>query len=125
MPILLDHLARPYPDRVRDGIARVFETRDAAFAWDDVRRFYEAEPAGTETKDGLAAALNVMCDPSRLEELLALARDPAHGDSRILLIDALRRYRQPAAKAALREFASDPVLGTEATAILSGRPRNR
>jgi len=58
LPILLKHLSRPYPDRVREGIARALAVRgDAAFAWDELCQLYDQEPAGTDAKEGIAVAL--------------------------------------------------------------------
>lgn len=78
LPVLLIHLSRPYPDRVREGIARALAVRDARFAWETLVRLYRDEPAGTDAKDGLAVALAAVSD----DEVVALARDAVHGDSR-------------------------------------------
>jgi len=122
LPILLEHLGRPYPDRVREGIARALAVgRDARFGWETLVRLYRDEPAGNDAKDGLAAALAAVSDDDVVDELVSLARDPAHGESRILLLLGLKRSRAPRARAALEEFAGDPVLGQEARALLSGR----
>lgn len=117
IPILLEHLRRPYPDRVRDGIARGLGRREARPVWDELVALYVEENAGTETKDGLAATLGAIADRSRLDQVLGLMRDERHGGSRILLISALTRLRS---RALLEEFVEDPVLGKEARHRLSG-----
>jgi hypothetical protein len=67
LPILLEHLGKPYPDRVREGIARALAVRgDARFAWPTLVRLYRDEPPGTDAKDGLAVALAAISDRSTL-----------------------------------------------------------
>lgn len=118
LPILLAHLGRPYPDRVREGIARALAVRDAKFAWGDLIKLYRHEKVGTGAKDGLAVALAAASDDSSVDDVIALARDPVHGDSRLLLLRGLARSRVPEAHSALEEFTQDPVLGEEASALL-------
>lgn len=120
LPILLEHLQRRYPDRVREGIARTLAVRDAEFGWVTLVRLYREEEAGTDAKDGLAVALAAASDGEVVDEVISLARDRAHGGSRLLLLRGLKRSRAPQARAALEEFADDPVLGQEARALLSG-----
>jgi hypothetical protein len=122
LPILLEHLERPYPDRVREGIARALAVgRDAKFAWRRLVALYRDEPVGTDAKDGLAVALAAVSDDDVVDELVGLARDAVHGESRILLLRGLKRSRAPQARAALEEFSGDPVLGEQAGLLLSGR----
>jgi hypothetical protein len=86
LPILLEHLQRPYPDRVREGIARALAVRDAKLGWDTLTRLYRQEKAGTDAKDGLAAALAATVTSETVDELIGLVRDPPHGESRLLLL---------------------------------------
>jgi aminopeptidase N len=117
LPILVAHLERGYPPRVREGIARALAVRDARFAWGTLVRLYREEEAGTDAKAGLAVALAAAADGDVLDEVIALARDSRHGQSRVLLLAALRRLR---AQAALQELADDPVMGQEARRLLRG-----
>lgn len=121
LPILLKHLGRPYPDRVREGIARALAVRDAKFGWERLIRLYRDEPTASEAKDGLAVALAAVADDDLVEDIISLARDLAHGESRILLLRGLARSRVPQARAALEELSGDPMLGQEARALLSDR----
>ena len=68
-------------------------------------------------KDGLACALSVAVTDETLGELIALARDRSHGESRILLLSALRkrRFKNPLARTAIEELANDPELQKEIT----------
>jgi len=122
LPILLEHVGRPYPDAVRDGIARALAVGpDAKFGWDHLVELYRAEPAGTGAKDGLAVALSAIADSETVEEVVELVGDPVHGTSRIFFLQTLKRLRDPLARTALKDAASDPVLGLEARAQLKGR----
>ncbi len=116
LPVLLDHLGRDYPDRVREGMARALAVRgDAAFAWATLLRLYRQEPAGTDAKDGLAVALPAVAAGSELNELIELAADARHGESRILLIGGISRLRSAEAREALDRLADDPVVGSRST----------
>ena len=126
LPVLLEHLPRPYPGRVREGIARALAVPEARFAWDLYTRYYREEPDGG-VKEGMAAAIAVMGrTEERINEVIALARDRRNGQSRILLLRALSRSRDPRARAALVELQADPELMPEITAILRRlKPRKR
>jgi hypothetical protein len=76
------------------------------------------EESEKRTKSGLAVALANIADDKVIDELISLARDPQHGVSRVLLLDALRRSRLPQARKALMEFGSDQLLQKEAQQIL-------
>ncbi len=121
LPILLEHLERAYPDRVREGIARALAVRDAKFGWETLTRLYRQEVAGTDAKDGLAAAIAAVADDEVIDQVIGLARDATHGDSRLLLLRALARSKDPQARGALEEFAEDPALTGEGQRLLSGR----
>jgi len=124
LPVLLDHLGRDYPDPVREGIARALAVRgDAAFAWATLLRLYRQEPAGTDAKDGLAVALAAVATGRELNELIELAADARHGESRILVIGGISRLRSAEARQALDRLADDPVVGTEVRRRLKHRKR--
>jgi hypothetical protein len=118
LPILLDHLQRPYPDRVREGIARALAVPDAKFGWDVLTRLYRQEPKGTDAKDGLAVALAATADDEVVDDLMLLADDTRHGKSRVLLLSALARSDDERARAALGELQADPELAAEAQRLL-------
>lgn len=123
LPVLLEHLGRRYPDRVREGIARALAVgRDAMFGWDRLVHLYRDEPAGSDAKDGIAVALAAICDDDVVDELIELARDAEHGESRILLLRALKRSRASQARLELERMAADPVLGQQARALHTDRP---
>jgi hypothetical protein len=123
IPLLLDHLRREYPDAIREGIARALgipATR--ALGWrilvDEYRR---TENRNNRVKDGLAVALAGASDDSVLHELIELAKDKDHGDSRILLLLGIKRSRRPEARQATNELAHDPQLSKEIKFWRKGR----
>ncbi|WP_019866746.1 hypothetical protein [Methylovulum miyakonense] len=128
IPILLKHLQKPYSDRTREGIARALSIRYPVVraAWPILVKEYCNTPEGwgivapddtvnvkLGAKDGLACALCVAVTDETLEEFINLVKDPANGDSRILLLKPLRKSKNPLAKMVLEELASDPVFAKE------------
>lgn len=114
VPILLRHLALPYSDHIREGIARSLAIPDAKDAWPIFVEEYRKAPEGVEdgiargAKVGLACALNATVDSERMDELISLVKDKTLGETRVVLLHALRRSRLAVAKKALQEVADDP-----------------
>lgn len=118
VPILLAHLPRPYPAAVREGIARALAVRETkAPGWNVLTRLYIDEPED-RVKCGLAVAIAAAADDEVIGEVIALARDPRHGSSRLLLLRALERSADPRARAALMNLGTDPDLTKEIQVIL-------
>jgi hypothetical protein len=119
LPTLLKHLLLPYPDRIREGIARALAVKDATFAWPILVAEYCKAPIGMEdglrmcAKDGLAAALSAIATEAVMKDLIALTKESSLGSSRILLLSALRKSKNPLAEKALQELANDPELSKE------------
>ena len=119
IPVLLKHLTWTYSDPIREGIARALAVPDAREAWPLLVAEYRKAPSGEENglklgaKSGLAAALSAICTDGVIEELVALAKDRSHGNSRLLLLNALRKSKSAVAKKAIGELASDPDLEKE------------
>ena len=124
LPILIDHLQRSYPSRVREGIARALATSQSKCAWEVLTRLFREESA-EDAKDGLAVAIAAAADNEVIEDVISLARDRTQGPSRLLLLRALERSKDPRAQAALIELESDPELETQIKIILRGRKRRR
>jgi hypothetical protein len=117
LPILLRHLPRDYPDAVREGIARALATPVAHFGWPIFVELFRKE-VSKRAKDGLAVAITANADDSVIGELIELASDPKHGSSRVLLLRALERSKDPRARAALERLASDSDVAKEVAVIL-------
>lgn len=122
--ILLDHVRRPYPARVREGIARALAVPAAKFGWSALKRLYSDEQ-DHEVKDALAVALAAIADAEVIDEVIALARDGRHGASRLLLLSALERSSDPRARPALMELGTDAELEREVQVILRRLDRKR
>lgn len=126
LPILLEHLDRPYPDRVREGIARALAVRDAQFGIGELIRLYRAEPVGTNAKDGLAAAIGGSAGDDLIDDVIDLATDPSNGTNRVLMLDAIARSSAPQAQAALKKIVrEDSSIGDEARTLLRRSRRKR
>jgi len=124
VPVLADHLQRPYSPGTRDGIARALAIREAKSEWDLLTRLYREEK-NERVKDGLAAAVAAAADQEVIGDVIALARDRQYGPSRLLLLDALERSKDPRAHAALRELKDDPDLVKEIRVILRRLERRK
>jgi hypothetical protein len=126
LPILLEHIKRDYPDRIRDGIAGSLAVRSKRTElWPKVVALYKSEPDGTETKYGLASTLADLADGSTLDEVLALTDDPSNGASRGMLLAAVSRSRQPRALEALQRYVHDPEIAPQAKHLLKQKERYR
>jgi hypothetical protein len=115
LPILLEHLQKPYPDEEREGIARALAVRATrSIGWQIlVDEFCKTDVSNKRVKDALAVALGEASDDSVLTELISIARDKRHGESRVLLLSGIRRSKRPEAKKAIAELAKDPQLAKE------------
>lgn len=129
IPILLKHLLLPYSDAIRDGIARSLAVPEPEVkkAWPMLVAEYRKAPMGQGivapgdtkeyrlgVKDGLACALGANVTDETLAEYMSLVRDRSLGESRVLLLYAIRRSKKPlikqAAKQAIADLEHDPDL---------------
>jgi hypothetical protein len=117
LPILLAHLERPYPDAIRDGVARAMAIPAARFAWPVLVKLFRQEQQESRTKQGLAVALSNIADDELLDELINLIRDPQNGMSRALLLRALEVSHRSDKRKVLMEFGGDPLLHREVQEI--------
>ncbi|MDZ7578225.1 MAG: hypothetical protein U0904_08645 [Candidatus Nanopelagicales bacterium] len=122
LPVLLDHLERDYPDRVREGIARALAVKPAAAFWDRLKALYVAPETGPNTAMGLAAALAVTATEQTFDDLVELIKDPRNRN-RVLLLGELKRLGGPKGRSELEALVDDPMLGKEARHLLKSRKR--
>jgi hypothetical protein len=127
IPILLKHLQLPYPDRVREGIARALAVPEARSGWqilvDQFQR--DEDRSGLGAKAGLAAAIAAVADDNVLDDVIELLADPQHGQNRLLLVTAVARSSLPRAREALIALSSDPALADEIHKALRRPGRRR
>jgi hypothetical protein len=123
--ILFAHLDRPYPDKVREGIARALAVPESRSRWDQLvtRYLAEADTTATGVKWALHSAIAAAADGTVLDTLIRLACDRRHGRNRALFIDALARIDDPRARAALAELASDPDLAGDVQRVMPKQKR--
>lgn len=124
LPILLEHLQRPYPGPVREGIARALGVPEARFGWDVLIDLYRREQ-DVRAKDGLAVAIAGAAGDEVIADVIALASDRRQGPSRLLLLYALARSKDPRSRKALEDLETDPDLTKEVKVILRRKKRRR
>jgi hypothetical protein len=121
LPILMEHLERGgYPDRVTEGVARALAVQPAGVYWQRLRDLY-LHAEGPDATEGLAVALAASATSAHLDELLALLADESRGDTRIHFIGPTLKVGGPRGRQVVEALRSDPVLGKEATAQLTGQ----
>jgi hypothetical protein len=130
IPILLRHLVKPYSDITRATIARALASPEPKVrnAWPLLVEEYRKAPTGAGivapgdtavlsfgAKDGLACALSAAVSDKTLDELITLLKDTQNGESRLLLLEPLKRRRKKSAKIqqVLDELEHDPDLCRE------------
>jgi len=123
LPVLLDHLQRPYSDSIREGIARALAVpATRPIGWSTlVEEFRRTDATNKQVKDGLAVALAGASDDTVLADLVDLAKEKSHGSSRILLLLGIKRSKHPEAKQAVAELIRDRQLAKEINSWRKGR----
>jgi hypothetical protein len=125
IPILLEHMRKPYRGEVLERIGRALAVPETRHLWPTLVELYKVA-TDPHAKDGLALALreHAFKDKQLLDEIIALIKDPSNGPSRVLLVAVLSRSRQPHAKEVLYELRDDPDLYKEIAVRLKQFERN-
>jgi HEAT repeat protein len=117
IPVLLDHLGRDYPDRVREGVARALVVKEARVGWRKLVRAYldEENPPNPEEhanqlKWALHLAIAAAADESVVDELIKLAIDSRHEYHRLEFVEALACMKDPRARATVEELRGEEDL---------------
>jgi len=123
VPILLKHLMRPYPERVREGIARALAVPEARMGWETLLQAFRDETDTTTSgvKWALALALGAAATDEVLGDVLPLVRDLDLGRNRVPLLPALGRSNDARARQLLEELQNDETIAREVKKILSKR----
>jgi len=113
---LLEHLSKPYPERVREGIARALAVPEAHHGWPLLlAAFYKETDTTTQgVKWALACALGAAGTDDELAEVIRLVRDRSLGRNRAPLLQVLARSRRPEAHDLLEELQSEAELADDA-----------
>lgn len=111
LPILVRHLEKDYCDRNLEGIGRALAVPSSRAHWTKiVKKFREIDGAQfMGAKQGLAVAVAKAATRQTIGELIELLRDARHGNSRLLVLDGLKRFRGEDVSAALSELRQDPL----------------
>jgi len=124
LPILLNHLDKPYADRTLEGIARALAVKEArAIAWEAMLANLRSNDFKGDAASALVVAISAMARPEDLPRLIELIRDPSLGQKRIHLVRNLTRSRQKAARETLLHLRYDPDLEIEIAARLKRSAR--
>ena len=100
VPVLLEHLQRPYHNRIREGIARALTVPDArgSGAWEILRELKRSHSAvEKEFRWTLINALTVVADRSMFQEIESLTHDDRFKDQ--LLIKRILKRISPKRRA--------------------------
>ncbi len=126
IPILLEHLQRPYPGRIREGIARALAVREAKHAFHLLVRLWREEPDEPMTaKQGLACAASVTGFPEHLDEMIAMVRDRSLGMTRGFFFEPLEKANTRQAWAAIMAQGDDPEVAPGVRHLLKKRLRRQ
>jgi hypothetical protein len=122
IPVLLDHLQRLYPARVREGIARALAVPEARRGWNVLLDSFlqEEDQTAQGPKWALACALGAAADDDVLTDVIDLLQDRRHGENRIPLLAALAGSQRPSARLKLLELRGDPDLAADVERLLNG-----
>lgn len=132
VPILIEHLKRPYPDHVAGALAAAVAVPGAEPNWESLKSLYRAE-SRILPKEQLAYAMAVSAPDAKIDELIDLVRDPSNGVSRFYLLAAFdgtasgyRASRQARFAEVVDDLRSDPDLRRAIEGLRwSSRPRQR
>jgi len=116
VPVLLDHLRRPYSERTKEGIARALAVPEAEEGWDILLELFESNPDTHPNghKWAVGVALGVIArETGRHQEALRLLRDKRHGENRSALLEAIAFAKDKSVRPLISEFADDPELGED------------
>ena len=121
IPVLLDHLPRPYPSRIREGIVRALAAPEANVGWRQLVDAFKNERA-TDPKFALAIAVGGASSDADISELADLVRHHAEGVVRVPLLWGLMKSSDPRAAKVLKEMQRDPDLAPQVKQARRERP---
>ena len=117
-------MRRDYSERTLDDIGHALPFKPATKWWDEFKGLYLATTSAA-VRDRLAAAMSQCAVKKNYDDLLAFSEKAELGASRIYFLRPINRIGnrvEPGkGRAVIERLANDPILGTEATAILQGK----
>lgn len=127
VPVLLAHLNRPYPERVREGIARALAVVEARIGWATLLKTFREDTnrSPTGVKWALALALGAAATDRELDDVIPLLRDPQNGENRVPLLAILGRSTDPRADRLLDELRDEPGIALDVAAVRRKREKRK
>ncbi len=115
IPVLFEHLHKPYPEKIVEGILRALAVPESKSGWRDLLSVFEAAPS--KDSGGLrwaaGCALGAAADDGVIAEVMRIVSDLDYGFDRATLLPALGRSHDARASMLLHELRADPVIGKE------------
>lgn len=130
VPVLMEHITRPYYTRIQEGIARALATEEAYPYWNTLMDMYRTTPAEPEflpeeldlprgnLKIGLALALSSLATVRDFDDVVSVLLNPDMGPSRIDFVFSVARSGHPETLDVLNGLVGDPYLGKEVVRYL-------
>jgi hypothetical protein len=124
IPILIEHLKRPYPFRIREGIARALTVKDAGEAAylalvDEFKAQTDSADAGQHGfKWALGNAISIVATKNHFDEIAELIRDKRHGTTRDMMVLRLSSLDRNRAVNLLIEALNDDEISGQAIVAL-------
>ena len=128
LPILIEHLQRDYPAAILEGIARAMAVPESRRFWNILLRLYWQRPDVSgphNVKWAIGCALAASATDDVIDDVIALVREPRHGEDRAVFLRVLSASPLPRAQAAFEDAARDPQLMKEARFIKRVSERQR
>jgi HEAT repeat protein len=124
VPILIEHLRRPYPFRVREGIARALTVKSAGEpAYGELVREFKKLPDSTDAaqhgfKWALGNAISIVANKKHFNDVVELIRDKRHGTTRDMMVLRLPSLdRERAVDVLIESLADDEISGHAVMAL--------
>lgn len=129
LPVLVEHLQRPYHPRNLEGIVRALTVPPArALAWDaliEIARRPATTPQEESLQDAAFNALSVVATKADLPFLAQMATDNTLGSGRSAFLIRLRKAKYPQVEEMLNRALKDPLLAPQAEMELRKINRKR
>lgn len=116
LDILVNHLQQEYPEKVREGIAHAIAVPQARRFWDTLLTLFVNHQDGAvtnRTKWAIGCALAVAADSSVVDAVIAIVREPKHGNNRLAFLKFLSESPSVHAQVAFEEAGRDPQFEKE------------
>lgn len=113
IPILIAHLQREYPGKIKEGIARALAVPAVRPHWARLMQLFR-ESIDPAEREGLAVALSASADEEHISQVIEVLNDPSLGAVRLHFVPALTRVLGARAEPELRRVVDDSDLAREA-----------